>query len=345
MSSPVVFSAKFRRAVDVCVIRIRDSFLVAAFVLTVLPSSSGAQSAPLFRIAYGVTGENPAALWIGINQGFYRKHGLNVEAIFMRNGPLSMSAMVSGDVQMNFTSANNVLNAAAAGLDVVVVANVIGQGEGIFMARPEIHKAEDLKGKSVAIQSIGGGGWANNMLCLDYLNLDPERDKIQFIVLGDQPSRVQALESGRVQASWIGYTFSEPLKKKGYTAFVDLGRAPIPYMGSSLVTRRLFVRQDSKGIEGIIKGTLDAVRFIAKPDNKAAVTQTIMSHLRLSRPEEAEASYRVIQNLYSNDLLPQAAGVKKIHQILSRANPNLRKMNPVEVIEDSLIQRIHASGY
>jgi ABC-type nitrate/sulfonate/bicarbonate transport system substrate-binding protein len=319
--------------------------LVAVFVLTILFSSSRAQAEPLFRIAYGVTGENPTAVWLGVEQGFYRKHGLNVEAIYMRSGPLSMSAMASGDVQMNFTSANNVLNAAAAGLDVVVVANVIGHGEGVFMARPEIQKPEDLKGKLVAIQSIGGGGWAYNMLALDYLQLDPERDKIQFVVLGDQASRAQALESGRVQASWIGYTFSEPLKKKGYTALVDLGRAPIPYMGSSLVTRRQFVRQDPKAIEGIIKGTLDAVRFIAKPENKTAVTQTIMKHLRLSRPEEAEASYRVIQNLYSNDLVPQAAGVKKIHQILSRANPNLRKMNPVEVIEDSLILRIHASGY
>ncbi|MBI2231310.1 MAG: ABC transporter substrate-binding protein [Deltaproteobacteria bacterium] len=345
MRSLVAFAPLLRRAVNVCVIRIRDCFLVAAFVLTILSSSSRAQAVPIFRIAYGTTGENPTAVWLGVEKGFYRKHGLNVEAIYMRNGPLSMSAMVSGDVQMNFTSANNVLNAAAAGLDAVVVANVIAHGEGIFIARPEIQKPEDLKGKSVAIQSIGGGGWANNMLCLDYLNLDPERDKIQFIILGDQPSRVQALESGRVQASWIGYTFSEPLKKKGYTALVDLGRAPIPYMGSSLVTRRQFVRQDPKAIEGIIKGTLDAVRFIAKPENKTAVTQTIMKHLRLSRPEEAEASYRVIQNLYSNDLVPQAAGVKKIHQILSRANPNLRKMNPVEVIEDSLILRIHASGY
>jgi ABC-type nitrate/sulfonate/bicarbonate transport system substrate-binding protein len=345
MRSPVAFSTKLSRAVNISAIRMRDCFLVAALVSTVLPSSNSAQTAPLFRIAYGVSGENPTAVWVGVKQGFYRKHGLNVEAIFMRNGPLSMSAMVSGDVQMNFTSANNVLNAAAAGMDAVVVANVIAHGDGVFMARPEIQKPEDLKGKSVAIQSIGGGGWANNMLCLDYLKLDPERDKIQFVVLGDQASRVQALESGRVQASWIGYTFSEPLKKKGYTAFVDLGRAPIPYMGSSLVTRRQFVRQDPKSIEGIIKGTLDAVRFIAKPENKAAVTQTIMSHLRLSRPEEAEVSYQVIQNLYSNDLVPRAAGVKKIYQILTKANPNLRKMNPEEVIEDSLILRIHASGY
>ena len=345
MRSPIGFSAKLLRTRNICVIRTRDCFLVAAFVLTILSSLSRAQSAPLFRIAYGVTGENPTAVWVGVEQGFYRKHGLNVEAIYMRNGPLSMAAMASGDVQMNFTSVNNVLNAAAAGLDVVVVANLIGQGEGIFMARPEIHKPEDLKGKSVAIQSIGGGGWAYNMLALDYLQLDPERDKIQFVVLGDQASRAQALESGRVQASWIGYTFSEPLKKKGYTALVDLGRAPIPYMGSSLVTRRQFVRQDPKAIEGIIKGTLDAVRYVRKPENKSVVTQTIMRRLRLSRPEEAEVSYHAIQNLYSHDLVPKAAGVRKIHQILSKANPNLRKMNPEEIVEDSLILKIHANGY
>ncbi len=345
MSSLLASSARLLWACDGCAVRIKVCFMAAGFVWMLLSPWSAQSAAPLFRIAYGVSGENPAALWIAVDQGFYSKHGLNVEAIFMRSGPLSMSAMVSGDVLMNFTSANNVLNAAAAGLDAVVVANVIAHGDGIFMARPDIQKADDLKGKRVAIQSIGGGGWANNMLCLDYLNLDPERDKIQFVVLGDQPSRVQALESGRVQASWIGYTFSEPLKKKGFTALVDLGRAPIPYLGSSLVTRSQIVRQEPQAIEGIIKGTLDAVRFIAKPENKTAVMQSIMKHLRLSRPEEAEVSYRVIQTLYSNDLVPNPAGVKKIYQILSKANPNLRKMNPEEIIDDSLITKIHASGY
>ncbi len=345
MRSPIASAARFLRAVRAVVVRTRNSFLLAVFVLMVLALPSGAQPAPLFRVAYGITSEIPTAVWLGIEQGFDCKHGLNVEAIYMRSGPLFMSAMASGDVQMVFTSANNVLNGAAAGLDVFVVANVIGRGEGIFMARPEIQKPDDLRGKRVAIQSIGGGGWANNMLALDYLNLDPDRDKIQFVVLGDQPSRAQALESGRVQASWLGYAFSEPLKKKGFTAFVDLGRAPISYLGPSLTTRRQFVRQDPKTIEGIIKGTLDAVRYVKNPENKSGVIQTIMRHPRLSRAEEAEVSYHAIQHLYSNDLVPKAAGVKKIHQILAKANPNLRKMNPKEIVEDSLIRSVLASGY
>ncbi len=311
-----------------------------------LSSSSGyAQNLPLYRIAYGTTGENPTALWIGVEQGFYRKHGVNLEVLYMRTGPLAMSAMASGDVQMVFTSVNNVLNGAAAGMDIVVVATVIPKAEGAFVVRPEIQKPEDLKGKYVGIQSIGGGGWANNMLALDYLNLDPERDRIQFLVLADQASRVQALETGRVQASWLGYTFSEVLKKKGFVVLVDLGRAPISYLGTSLVTRRLIIRQDPKAVEGIIKGTIDSVRFVLGPENKAAVVKTLMRRLRLSRTEEAESGYYSLQTTYGTDLRPKVDGVKKIHGILFKVNPRLQKIKPEEIIEDSLIKRIQESGY
>ena len=251
-----------------------STYLVLALFFTTISSPSAhTQNLPLFRIANGTSGENPAVLWVGVDQGFYRKQGLNVEVIFMRSGPLAMSALASSDVQAVFTSSNNVLNVAAGGLDVVVIGNVVGRLEGDFMARPEIKKPEDLKGKQLAIQSIGGGGWANNMLAMDYLGLDPDRDNIHFIVLGDQPSRIQALETGRAQASWMGSTFSAPLKKKGYTVLLEMARAPIVYLGASLVVRRSAVRQEPKLYESMLKGTLDAMRFFMKPENKPAVIE------------------------------------------------------------------------
>ena len=116
-----------------------STYLVLALIFTAVPSLSAyAQNLPLFRIANGTSGENPAVLWVGVDQGFYRKHGLNVEVIFMRSGPLAMSALASSDVQAVFTSSNNVLNVAAGGLDVVIIGNVVGRLEGDLMARPEI---------------------------------------------------------------------------------------------------------------------------------------------------------------------------------------------------------------
>jgi NitT/TauT family transport system substrate-binding protein len=303
------------------------------------------QSLATFRIANGTSGETPAVLWVGVDQGFYRKHGVNVEVIFMRSGPLAMSALASADVQMVFTSSNNVLNAAAGGMDAAVIATVVGRPEGDFMARPEIKTPKDLKGKQVAIQSIGGGGWANNMLALDHLNLDPDRDNIRFIVLGDQPSRIQALETGRAQASWMGSTFSAPLKKKGYTVLLELGRAPISYLGTSLVARKSVVRQQPKLYEAMLKGTIDAMRFFMKPENKPAVLRTMARVLRLPRAEDAQNGYDALLVVYSNDMRPKVEGVKKIHSILGRSNPKLQKLKPEEIIDDALIRKVTDSGY
>ena len=74
--------------------------LIGAFLFCIaLGVSSGqAQTLTPFRIANGTSGENPAVLWVGVDQGFYRKHGLNVEVIYMRVGSLAASALVSGDV-------------------------------------------------------------------------------------------------------------------------------------------------------------------------------------------------------------------------------------------------------
>ena len=85
-------------------------FLVPFGVAFVQP-----ESLTSFRIANGTSGENPAVLWVGVEQGFYRKHGLNVEVIYMRVGSLAASALVSGDVNAVLTSSNAVLNLAAGG--------------------------------------------------------------------------------------------------------------------------------------------------------------------------------------------------------------------------------------
>lgn len=320
-------------------------FGVAISLFLMLSSNAGSQPLTNFRIANGTSGENPAVLWVGVEQGFYRKHGLNVEVIYMRVGSLAASALVSGDVNAVLTSSNAVLNLAAGGLDVVIIGALFHRPEGDFMARPEFKRAEDLKGKLVAIQSIGGGGWANNMLALDYLGLDPDRDNIRFIVLGDQPSRIQALETGRAQASWMGSTFSAPLKKKGYTLLVDLSRAPIPYVGSSLVVRKAAAHQDAKTYEALLKGTTDALRFFQKPENKQVVMKTMAKHLRLNRVEDAETGYNAMVAAYSNDLRPKPEGLQKISTILSRTNPKLLTLKPETILDATFIQRIQSSGY
>jgi ABC-type nitrate/sulfonate/bicarbonate transport system substrate-binding protein len=110
-------------------------YIIVTFLLG-LAAAADAQPLAPFRIANGTSGENPAVLWVGVEQGFYRKHGLNVEVIYMRVGSLAASALVSGDVNAVLTSSNAVLNLAAGGLDVGIIGALFQRPEGDFMARP-----------------------------------------------------------------------------------------------------------------------------------------------------------------------------------------------------------------
>jgi hypothetical protein len=87
------------------------------------------------------------------------------------------------------------------------------------------------------------------------------------------------------------------------------------------------------------------MRFFIKPENKGAVLQSIARVLRLPRLEDAESGYNGLLATYSADLKPKPEGIKKIYSILMRTNPKLLTLKPESIIDDALIQKIHAAGY
>ena len=69
------------------------------------------------------------------------------------------------------------------------------------------------------------------MLALEEMRLEPTRDKILILVVGDHSVLTQSMITGRIDAAHLGYTFSTLLKDKGFHILLDLGKVPIPYQG------------------------------------------------------------------------------------------------------------------
>ena len=135
-----------------------------------------AAEVPLVRIAHGAFNEKILALWIAKEQGFFRKQGVNVEIINIRTGGQTIAAIASGDVQIAYTIPGSVLSGAVGGIDVVFFGGLVNRPDGDFVVAPGIKRAEDLKGKRVGVQSIGGGIWSLSMLALEYMGLEPTRE-------------------------------------------------------------------------------------------------------------------------------------------------------------------------
>ena len=315
------------------------------FLLLLFALSAPAAELPLVRIAHGAFNEKVAALWIGTEQGFFRKHGINVEVINIRSGPQTMAAIASGDIQVAYTIPGSVLSAAAAGMDAVFFGGVVNRADGDFVVAPSIHRAEDLKGKKLGVQSIGGGVWSLAMLAIEHLGLEPNRDKIMVMVLGDQPILTQAMATGKIDAAYLGYTFSTLLKEKGFRVMLDIGKAAIPYQGLALAARRSYLQQNSQIVDAVLRGTVEAVAFIQKPANRDAAVKSLTRHLRLASAKEAESGYEVLQWLYSFDIRPNLKGIQNMQRLLAVTNPNVLKIKAEDVVDEEPVRRLEKSGF
>ena len=313
--------------------------------LLLLGSSVRAAELPLARIAHGAFNEKVEALWIGVEQGFFRKHGVSVEAINIRSGPQTMAALASGDIQIAYTIPGSVLSAAAGGMDIAFFGGVVNRGDGDFVVAPSIRRGEDLKEKRVGVQSIGCCVWYMTMLALEYLGLEPARDKILMMVLGDQSVLTQAMATNRIDAAYVGYTFSTLLKEKGFRVLVDLGKAPIPYQGLALAPQRSYLRQNPQIVDSILRGVVESIAFIQNPSHKEATIKSLLKNLRLKSVQEAESGYQALQWLYSLDIKPNLKGIQNMHRLLAMTNPKMKGVKSEDVIDEGPVQRLERTSF
>ena len=193
------------------------------------PVVEAAQSVTKVIMTSGSFSEREAANYVAQDQGFFRRYGLEMTFVIVRNGPVGMAALASGETQLHSGSATGaVLGSAAEGMDLVFVAGIINKLIGNIMASPKIKTPADLRGKFIAVTSASGGSWMFTTLALEYWGLDAKRDGITFRILGDESVRSQALLNETVAATHLGYTFSAPLISKGFTNLGDLAKLPIP---------------------------------------------------------------------------------------------------------------------
>jgi NitT/TauT family transport system substrate-binding protein len=316
----------------------------AIYFLGMLPTAGGAEL-PLVRIAHGAFSEKIGVMWIGAEQGLFRKHGVHVEVINIRSGPQTLAALVSGDIQVAYTIPGTVVSAAAAGMDVAFFAGIVNKADGDFIASPSVRGPEDLKGKRLGVQSIGGGVWSMTMLAVEYLGLDPNRDKMIVMIVGDSPVLAQSLESGGIEATYLNYTHSRSLKDKGFPVLLDLGKAPIPYQGLAAATRHSYLRQNPQIIDSLMRGFVDSVAFIHKPSNKEAVLKSLTKNLRLKNVQDAETGYEALQWLYSLDVKPTIVGIRNMHRLLALTNAKVKTVKTEDVVEEAPAQRLENSAF
>ena len=293
----------------------------------------------------GSFSQREAAMFVAQDQSFFRRYGVELTFVHVRNGPVGMAALAAGESQLHEGSVTGaVLGSAAEGTDLVFVAGMINKLIGNIMASPKIKTPSDLKGKVIGVTSMSGGSWIFTSLALEYWGLDAKRDDVTFRVLGDESVRSQALLNDTIAATHLGYTFAAPLKVRGYTNLADLAQLPIPFQSTGVLTKRSFANSSPEIIENILRGIIDSLAFIAQPENKPAVLKSLAKGLRLAKVEQAIEGYESLPKLYDRRLYPTVEGVRNVVRLLGMGNEKIRRLKAEDLVDDRFVKKLEKEG-
>ena len=304
-----------------------------------------AESQTKVRISQSEAGASAVPLWVAIKQGLFKKYGMEVEPIYVRNSNIQITGLSVGSFQLANTGGAPSLNAAGAGVNVKIVASFIHRIQFDIVVAPEIKVPADLRGKELGVTNIGGTTWMAAMLGLEHLKMDADRDNVKLRAIGNETILVQALETGLLHAVLVNNFSSRRLEQKGFRVLAKLSGADIPFAGTGMTTLSTYLEQRFDVVESVLKALLEAQAFIANPANRLNVVKSIAERLRSPDVSLAEESYKDAREVLEKKPSPSLDGLRNIHRLMVRLNPQIARIRVENLIDDRIMRRLDKNGF
>ncbi len=314
-------------------------------LLVNLSTLSLLQAQDRILFSYGGQNETAGPMWVAVDKGLFKKHGLDVRMLQVRSGQINITALMSGDVQAIWPAISSVLSGVSGGAKIGCVASPFNRITRELVVRREIDSIAGLREKVFGVQSIGGGFWLQTMIVLDQLGLDPDKHGLKMRIIGDEPTILQALLASNIDAAVITYASAAVAKRAGLRSLVNTAELRVPYQGVGICTRSDRIANSPELILRLVKGMVEGVVFIQEPRNKREVMEVLRKHLRLSTDGDAETSYNSLRSVATLDVAPDPEAWRNIQKVVSRANPKVAQVDIHQIINGSFVQTLEETGF
>ena len=322
-------------------------FLVFSLAIVDLAQhpSYAADSAGLRKVRMAFTSLSAVMMppWLAREAGIFNKHGLEVEVIATPTGVEGMNALIVGEVQFLQISGGTTASSALGGADVMIVGTTLDTLVQNLMARPEIEKPEQLRGKALGITRFGTSIDVGARIALRHFGLVPEKD-VAIVQVGGMESMVSALQANRIQAGILSNPAISQAKKLGHHVLLDIASLGIPYAFTGMTTRGRIIREDPDLVRRYMMAQTEAIAR-AKRDRELAL-KVMGKYLRTTNAAALSEAYEIdVQKFMLKVPLPTAAAVKSVLEDLAARIPKAKDAEPQRFFDDSFVRQMQSSGF
>jgi NitT/TauT family transport system substrate-binding protein len=295
------------------------------------------------NVAYSSISGNVSPLWVTQDKGFFRKYGLDVQAILIESGTTTAQALVAGDISFASVAGPAAIQSNLRGADVVIIAGVLNTLVFQLYTDKGITRPDQFKGKSVSVTRYGSATDFAMRYALEKYGLDANKD-VAILQLGNHPAQLAGLEAGRVQGAMLSMPTSLRAKKMGFPMLADLQMLGLEYQHTSIATSKVLIKSKPDLVRDFMRAYIEGIHY-AKTHRKETL-DVLAKYLRVDDKDVLEETYEsIISTLVPEKPYPTLKGIQTILRELGVKDPAARSARPEQFVDLSIMKELDSSGF
>ncbi len=321
--------------------KLKLMILAGLVVPSLVWTNAQAQPFRKIRIGYPSISSRQAQLWIAKEEGIFRKHGLDVELIFLRGGQVAIQALTGGDPPL--VTIGNVIIANLQGHDIVLVGSVENSYDQSVFARPgTMSRMEQLKGKRFGISGFGSATHNAALILFKKFNLEPTKD-VAFVPTGTGPERLAAMSSARIDATFFNPSEVPQALKAGFVEIIQMADIGFEVQGSGLATSRSYIKANREIVKSALKAYVEGIYYVFT--NKGATIKSLTRYMRTEDHDVLEYSYEHYLKRTPKKPYPTMKGIQNLVDMSAPQIPQAKTAKPEQFVDLSFLQELEKEGF
>lgn len=311
---------------------------------SIAPVRANAQ-APLehIRLAYSAIGGSQASFWVPYEAGIFRKHGLDAELVYVAGGGRAGQVVQAGEVPIGVFTGGAVINANLAGGDLVVIASSMNVMTFVVMARPEIRRPEDLKGKRIGVSRFGSATDFGLRYVEEKWPVKRQRD-FAVMQMGGVTDVYNALRAGTLDAAVINAELAILGRRDGFRELADVSKLGVNFPTSSVISTRTYVKRNENTVRKFIRGFVEGVHY-AKTQRGPTI-KIMQKYLRNSDPTMFDELYELyIARNIPRIPRPSPESLQTVLDQMAETDARAAKLKPEQFIDARFFQELEQEGF
>jgi len=302
---------------------------------------SASLAADKLRLGYTSVSALHGNTWVAEGKKIFDKHGIEVENIYMQGDPMTVSALIAGDVDFVKVGGGAVVNSVLKGADVIMVASVINSGVQRLIVRPELANPGDLRGKKIGITRFG----SSSDIVLQFLlrQWGMKSNDVHVFQVGSSPAMLAALGKGAIDGAVLTIPSFFVAEEMGYRVLADAAEMNIYYLHNVVATTRKFLQARRDVALRFMKAYIEGNAYFKK--NRQESLDVLKKKLRAQGGQKyLDKSYDVFSKYFDRIPYVSQEGVKTLLEFQGGG----KKVKDADLgifVDNSLVKEIETSGF